>query len=91
MTVLPSPRFPAIPVEESSSVPQAGKSEFFNYAVGGQTLFFGTNGSAGHIPFGNTIVFPPAESRINTLLNVLLPNEMIGRIASIRAVIKKAS
>jgi hypothetical protein len=83
------PNFPAIPVEQSSNVPRAGKSEFFNYSVGGQTLFFETNGSAGRIPFGDTIVFPPAGSRISTLLNVLLPNEMIGRIASMRAAIKK--
>jgi len=89
---LPFTNFPQLAVERSRPAPQERQQAFFNYcAAGDQGIFFRAHTNAtGSMPlgFGDTLIFPPLGSRINGLLNVLLPNEKIGRIASIRALIK---
>jgi hypothetical protein len=86
--------FPQLAVQNSRSVPQDREQAFFNYCVAGnQGIFFRAHththgGGARPFEFGDTLVIPPVGSRMNGLLNVLLPNETIGRIASLRANVK---
>jgi hypothetical protein len=77
----------------SKTAPEQGETAFLNYCVGKQDVLFSVSklNRSGQIPFGDTIIFPPPNSRVDGLLNVLLSNEMIGRIASIRAFITKAA
>jgi hypothetical protein len=88
----PFNNFPQIAVERSRSAPQGREEAFLNYCVAGNqgTFFRAHTNSIGSMPlgFGDTLIFPPVGSRINGLLNVLLPNEKIGQIASIRALLK---
>lgn len=73
----------------SHSAPVGKEAAFFNYCADEQDIFFGVSSNQPQIPFGDVIIFPPPGSRINGRLNVLLPNETFGRIASTRAFIKK--
>jgi len=74
---LPFKNFPQIAVENSRTSPPSGHAAFFNYCAENSRLFFSSSDEA--------IVFPPVGSRINTMLNILLPNEQVAQIATIRA------
>ena len=86
---IPFSKFPELNFQNSRSTPHDKETAFFNYCVGEQRVFFASAYGQIEEQFGDTIFFPPAGTRINGLLNVLLPNEKIGQIASIRAAIKK--
>ncbi len=83
--------FPALGREGSRSAPKGQEPAFFNYCVGEQSIFFTTNKTelgVSRVPY-DMLVFPPAGTRVNGILNVILPNDAISRIGSIRAGIKK--
>jgi peptidoglycan hydrolase-like protein with peptidoglycan-binding domain len=89
----PSIAPPSIAVENSQSQP-AGSMPFWNYCSGNnQIIFFKVftphDDEQWAVNFGYTIIFPPPGSRINAVLNVLMPNDKISQIDSIRASIRR--
>ena len=87
--------FPALNFGNSRSTPLERETAFFNYCVSEQSIFFSANkreaGGPSRLPFGDVVTFPPTGSRTNTLLNILLPNDTIAKVASVRAFIQKGN
>lgn len=77
--------FPAINVSSSSTSPIGNRTNFFNYCIPGQTLFFGEGVKEEGAQYGDVLILPSPHSQIRAYYNQLLPNEKIARIASISA------
>ncbi|OSJ08131.1 hypothetical protein BSZ18_20320 [Bradyrhizobium canariense] len=82
--------FPELPIWESIHRPQDRQTTSLDYCASGSNeagLFYRATRNGG----GDTIIFPPAGSRMNALLNVKISNDKVGQIARIRATIKTKS
>jgi hypothetical protein len=89
---IPFRNFPELPEPSNLGLRQQ-ETAFLDYCVKpNQGPFFMAENSLRlhhhQLFFGDTIVFPSPGSSISALLNVLLPNDEVGRIAKIRASFK---
>ncbi len=75
--------FPMLHVEASASAPPLGAPAFFNYCGPKQSPFYVL--IQGFTAYGGTVlVLPKPGARLHAYANVLLPNDVIARIASLR-------